>query len=436
MLDEILTEKEILAAGKLNKFQVEMILSKARVRVAAISRQSGKSLTLRTICLKELLECPGLNILYLGPTHRQVQEIGFRPMFLTNDPIFPPEMLKYVNKSEMAAETIYGSRIVFAGTEALDRLRGLTVDLLILDEYAFMSSDVLTALEPVVSARNGRIVIASTPKGRNHFYEVVERGKLDSTMFTPGYRSWVIPFESDELVLPNKELRMKNAKDTLSPQAYAQEYGVRFDAASGLVYKSFDIEANKSSAELDKKKAMFIGMDFNVSKMVAVIGQKNDKELHIIDELVLYDTNTEEMAKELNKKYQQQFAGRMIIVPDASGSSRKTSSNGNTDHSILTRHGFTVNSPRKNPDIMDRVNAVNAMLCSASGIRRLFIHPRCVETIKALTAQVIDPKTNQPEKGSGSTDISAAPDALGYLVNRYYPIVTNQVVVGNALGYT
>jgi len=431
----VLTESQILSSGRLQQWQVECLLSKARVRILATSRQIGKSLTLRTICLKEMLENPGIEILYLAPTIKQVKAIGFRPLVTSNDSIIPKELIKNINKTDLTVELTNGSRIVFAGTESVDKLRGMTCDLLLLDEYAFMEADVLTSLNAMLDARNGRLVIASTPKGRNHFYEICQKGILNNHEFTKGFRTWIIPIDHPHVNVPNIEMRIENAKKTLSIDTYEQEYRVSFTTASGLVYKQYSLDESVSNIELDVKLGLYVGIDFNVAKMVAVIGQKhkvnNVEQLHIKDEIVLYDTNTDAMAKEILRKYPD-FKGRITVVPDASGSSRKTSAK-DTDHAILRHNGLRVDTPNANPEIDARINAVNTLFKTVSGNRRLFINNKCNELIKALTSQSFD-KNGKPEKGTGRTDISAAPDALGYLVNRLYPINTANSTIYNTHG--
>lgn len=443
MPDLIPSEREILSNSLLQQWQLEVLFSKARVRVLAASRQIGKSLTLRALVVKEMLENPGLEVVYLAPTIAQCKRIGFRPLLLSHDTVLQPEHVHEINKTDMTAEMFNGSRITFAGTEAVEKLRGLTCDLLVLDEYAIMSEEVLTTLEPIISARQGRIVIAGTPIGLNHFYDVVEMGRKGGPKKVPGYRSWILPITDEQVVVPNKAIRIKNAQATLSPQAFAQEYLVSFTAAAGLVYKSYSIEESASNLELSDKLGLFIGLDFNVAKMVAVVGQRVStvidgqkvETMHILDEIVLRDTNTQMMAAEINRRYKAIWGGRITIIPDASGSSRKTSAS-STDHAILRSAGFRVDSPTTNPAINDRVNAVNAMFMTASGRRRLFVHSRCKELITSLSAQTYDKKTNAPEKGSGHSDISAAPDALGYLINKLYPIKTSMVGIVNTSGFT
>lgn len=391
-----------------------------------------------------MLERPGIEILYLAPTIAQVKRIGFRPMFLSNDSIFPKELIKDINKTDMTVELVNGSRITFAGTESKEKLRGLTGDLLILDEYAIMASDVFTDLEPIVSARMGRIVIAATPIGRNHFYDVCQMGILSSPEYTKGYRTWIIPITHEDVDVPYRDQRILNAQSTLSPEAYAQEYLVSFDTASGLVYKSFDLFLNESHKQLvtndpitKNNKALFIGIDFNIAKMVAIVAQEyttdSNREIHVVDEIVLFNTNTQKMADEIKRRYPM-FAGRIYICPDASGKAGKTASS-ESDHTILERSGFKLLTNKANPAISDRVNSVNSAFCTSNGIRKLFISSNCKETIKSITSQVYDPRTNKPEKGSGVSDISAAPDALGYMINQRMPLIANTMTMNNALGY-
>lgn len=397
----------------------------------------GKSLLLRTITLKEALETPNLNILYLLPTIKMAKNIAFRPLALVENSVIPKEYIREINKTDLTIELINGSRIVCAGTEALDRLRGFTVDVLILDEYAFMDEEVLAVLEPVVSARNGRIVVCSTPKGKNHFYEIIQKGLKGSGTYTSGYRSWVIPITDERVVLPNKELRIQNAMATLSKTAFDQEYLVSFSSAQGLVYSSYSTNDSVSLRGLDKDKALFIGLDLNVAFMCAVVGQRfvnkdGIEELHIVDEVVQYDTTTEKMAQEINRRYQQ-WKGKIFVYPDASGAARKTSSS-QTDHLILQNAGLVVKSEKANPLIVDRVNTVNSLFQTADGRRRLFVNNNCTTLIRSLTSQLYDKKTNQPEKGSGHSDLSGPVDSLGYLVCGLYPMRKSQPQVIHSFG--
>lgn len=427
-------------------WQVEALMSKAQTRVICASRQIGKSLLLRTICYKEMMENPGIEIIYAAMTIKQVKAIAFHPMFLASiDRLFPDACIKTVNKTDMIVELTNGSRIRFVGTEALDALRGLTADIVILDEFAFMDPEVFTIFQPIISARRGKFVIASTPKGYNHFYDLVNKGIKGHHTFIPTIRTWIVPITDVDLPNSTPEA-IAEAKATMSMQAWQQEFLCSFTTAVGQVYSSYDISLNNTLLELDPKLPIHIGMDMNVAKFCAVVGQRiitdtilpngqrnRTEHMHIVEEIVLTDSNTQAMANEIARRYPQ-WRGRTIVYPDASGSARKTSAaKDSTDHSILRRAGFTLLHPSKNPEISDRVNAVNGMFCNALDQRRLFVGNQCIELIKSLLGQTY--KNGKPEKKNGEADLSGPVDGLGYLVNYLYPIRLVTSITTNAFGY-
>jgi hypothetical protein len=132
--------------------------------------------------------------------------------------------------------------------------------------------------------------------------------------------------------------------------------------------------------------------------------------------LVIYGSNTDEMADEIRQRYPKR---RAIIYPDPASRQRKTSAGGRTDLSILQNAGFEVKAPNSHTSIRDRINSVNARLKSADNVRHLFVDPKCKQTIKSLERQTYKEGTSQPDKDSGFDHMN---DALGYLVDYLYPI--------------
>ena len=190
------------------------------------------------------------------------KNIGFRPMFLSHDCIFPQHLIKTINKTDLSVELTNGSRIVFSGTEALDRLRGITADLLILDEYAFMSDEVLTVLEPIISARNGRIVVASTPKGYNHFFTLFEKEKQDKDYKSFRFTSYDNPHISKE--------EIDKAKQELDENQFAQEYMADFRKVEGLDYNLPDEQIIEPVNTNLKTETRIMGVDWGYRNPAAI----------------------------------------------------------------------------------------------------------------------------------------------------------------------
>ena len=146
-------------------------------------------------------------------------------------------------------------------------------------------------------------------------------------------------------------------------------------------------------------------------------------QCHIIDEIVLPNSNTQEMMHEINRRY----GGREGVVhPDPSAESRKTSAPvGETDLTIIERAGWAVyrTSPYQR---VDRFNSMNAMLLNAQGSRRLLISPKCKHLIKALDCLIYKEGSKIPDTRSGLDHIT---DAIGYLVMGVFPIITDSVSI-------
>jgi len=108
----------------------------------------------------------------------------------------------------------------------------------------------------------------------------------------------------------------------------------------------------------------------------------------------------------------------ITVHPDASGASRRTSAT-DSDHAILRQAGFNVVSPRANAHIKDRVASVNDRLRA----RRLFVDPRCTETVRVLEQRGYT-KDGRPEKDDSNpkADLSHCADALEYIIHQHWPI--------------
>jgi hypothetical protein len=157
-------------------------------------------------------------------------------------------------------------------------------------------------------------------------------------------------------------------------------------------------------------------MDFNIDPMSAIVAVRRGDDLHIIDEVRIFGSNTQEAVDEIKNRYPR---SKVWVYPDPAGSQRKTSAGGITDITILSNNGFIVKAPRSHTPVRDRINAVNSRLCDSTGIRHLFIDPRCKYTIEGLERQVYKEGSSQPDKEGGYDHMN---DAIGYMVDYLFPV--------------
>lgn len=187
----------------------------------------------------------------------------------------------------------------------------------------------------------------------------------------------------------------------------------------GFIYYGFNRKAHVKKINRNHNFPIYVGMDFNVNPMTAVVCQYYDDKVWVIDEFYLMSSNTDEMAKDILKKY-----GSVTIIPDATGRALKTSAAGLSDHQILRNYGFVIPSVN-NPYRIDRYNCVNGLFEK----ERVVVNESCVKLIRDLESVVYKDGTTFPDtiKDKTLTHIS---DALGYVLWYLEPIQRPRMDIG------
>lgn len=356
--------------------------------------------------LKQALGSKMQNVLYMAPTRQQAKDILWTELkhiskgYLSDPPLETELKLTYVT----------GSHIRLMGAEAYDRARGIGYDLVCLDEFADIAPEAwVEVLRPALADRQGRGIFTGTPKGYNHFYDLYLRARE-----LPDWSAYSFTTLEGGRV---PESEVEAARAAMSAGQFRQEYEASFESMEGRVYLEFDRDANVREDVGDNGSDLYVGMDFNVNPMTAVVIVKAGDQLHQFAEFYLKNSNTTEMAGQIRANYPERD---ITIYPDPTGKNRQTSAVGQTDFAILKDHGFKVVAPKAAPPVVDRINEVNAVLCAADGTRRYFLHPRCKESIKGLDGLVYKEGTSQPDKQGGLDHIT---DAIGYAVHQLAPMV-------------
>ena len=198
-----------------------------------------------------------------------------------------------------------------------------------------------------------------------------------------------------------------NLLSAYSPeQIDAYVYGKFVNLTQGRVYREFERDKHVMEREV-QDLSIGIGMDFNVDAMSSIVFYKGTNWIHVFDEIRLKNSNTFEMCNVLKDKYPD-----ATIYPDATGSARRSSAT-QSDHDIIRKAGFKIRSPRKNPPVRDRVNAVNKLLRDEN-----FSCYNCPNLIMDLERNVWksgDIDKTDPEQ-------SHASDAIGYAIEYLFPI--------------
>ena len=347
---------------------------------------------------------PGKRIFYVAPSFRQAKQIIWEDI---KHQMFRRNWAKRANESDLTLQLVNGSTISLRSADNPDSMRGVSLDFAVLDECAYMSQDTWTSvLRPTLSDRQGGALFISTPAGYNWFYDMWQHAHT-----APDWSAYQYTTLSGGNV---PESEVEAARADLDLRTFQQEYEAQFNNSANNIFYAFDTDSIETYD--GPVGQLHIGMDFNVSKMCATVGVRVGDGLHIIDEIVLTNSNTSEMAQEILNRY---GSHQCVVYPDPAGSARKTSAVGKTDHMLLAQAGFKVKAPRSHDSVKDGINSVNRLLQDASGQRRLFVDPKCKETITCLSKHQYKSNSNVPDKDSGYDHMT---DAVRYLVHYLFPI--------------
>ena len=395
---------------KLSTPQRKVADDQARFRVLVTGRRFGKTtLAIRELCYYARI--PEKLVWMICPSYRQAKQIAWVKL---KNILKDLKWVRKINEAELTIELKNGSRICLRGADNKDSLRGVGIDFMVLDECADIDESAWTeVLRPTLSDTKGSAVFCGTPKGMNWFHDLYQRGQDPSEQEWSSYQFTTLDggfVEATEL---------KQAKKDLDVKTFRQEYQATWETYSGIIYYGFSMSENiKHFVEPLDNNILHIGMDFNLDPMSAVVTYIDKGVVYIKDEIQIWSSNTDEMCAEIHRRY----PGKKIFVyPDPAARQRKTSAGGRTDLSILMNAGFICKVPPRHMAVRDRINSVNAKLCSANNQRQVFFHPKVKNCVNSISKNVFKEGTMLPDKTQGYDHMN---DALGYLISFLYPIKT------------
>jgi len=408
---------------QLTELQSEILNNPSRMKVLIAGRRFGKTF-IAINSLAKFARYPNKKVMYVAPTYRMAKQIAWdelKEQMRMAKQIAWDELkeqmrirgwARKINESELKITLVNGSVVMLRSADNPDSIRGIGLDYVVIDEAADISESAWKAvIRPTLSDREGHALIIGTPKGRNWLYEVYNDAKHQTD-----WHSWQKTTIDGGQVSAEE---IEKARIDLGEREFKQEYLATFVSYSGIIYYSFgEHNIKQIPVTTTGRMPLLCGIDFNYSPITSVIGVKTNYGIHIIDEIEIYGSDTNELTQEIYRRYPD---CRYVAYPDASGAQHRTSAIGGvTDHIILRNNGFQVLCGSVNPSVKDRIASVNSVLKADNC--RLTIDPKCVKLINALRKQVYKDGTRAPEKDTGYDHLN---DALGYMINYCYPVKQN-----------
>lgn len=264
---------------KLNKFKardyqlpiLDAIENKGYKRVLAIlPRRAGKDITAFNLCIRTCLKSVCV-VYYIFPTYSQAKKVIWDSITNTGQRILdfiPEELIAQKNSQEMKIRFKNGSLLQLVGSDNIDSLMGTNPKLCVFSEYALQDPRAYQYIRPILTANGGTALFISTPRGKNHLWELYQIAQNSPEWFC--YKLTV----EDTGHIPLYEIEKEKAEGIMSDDLIQQEYYTSF---------TMGIEGSYYAKYLDRMR---------VKGQIGTVGWESGFKVHTAWDLGVRDATT------------------------------------------------------------------------------------------------------------------------------------------------
>ncbi len=287
--------------------------------VLLMGRQSGKTyFATQHAWISAVLEQGRYFIVF--KTYKQAHEVVWRQYV----PLIPKELIYKKNEQDLLIELNYventpitlpggkqmiinhdknkpRSTIQLLGSDQADSHRGFKGNGMIFDEYADQSPDNWDSVyKHFFTTTDGWAIFMGTPRGYNHFYDLIEYAKEDERWFYQEATWRDSPYVKREFIEQEREEAKK--KGTLS--TFLQEVELEFRAVQGAVYPTFDRKVHIiKPLDIPSELTIYSGIDFGYHTTACLfVGIDKDQNWYVFDEVYGRESTLEDLLPQIRDK--------------------------------------------------------------------------------------------------------------------------------------
>lgn len=236
-------------------------------------------------------------------TYKQAHEVVWRQYV----PLIPKELIFKKNEQDLLIELNYientpmklpdGTEIIInhdttkprstiqlLGSDQADSHRGFRANGMIFDEYADQDPNNWDAVyKHFFTTTDGWAIFLGTPRGYNHFYDLIEFAKEDPRWFFLQATWRDSPYVKKEYITAEREEATK--RGTLS--TFLQEVELEFRAVQGAVFPDFNRDVHLISAkDIPDELTYYASIDFGWHTTAFLLwGVDKDQTWYLVDEV-------------------------------------------------------------------------------------------------------------------------------------------------------
>ena len=390
---------------------IKALNSGVKRAVWVVHRRGGKDVTAFNWCILQLLLNPGWTAFHILPTYSQAKKVIWDSS--TNDgqrilDYIPKECIESKNGHEMKIRLTNGSLYQLIGSDNIDSLVGSNPKIIIFSEYAIQSPAAWDYLRPILDVNKGYALFISTPRGKNHFYDLMTMAKRSKDWFCE-----VLPI--NETGVLNEEEIQKMRDEGVSEEHIQQEFYCSFNRGVEGSYYGRLIEKARTenricSVSYETRSPVHTAWDIGFGDSTSIVfWQEIGGELRIID---FYEAQGEGIAHYAKLIQSKPYVyGTHYMPHDAGSGSIQT---GRTLQDVAYEQGIKATILERESDVSVGIESTRAMLST------VFIdEKKCSHLIKCL--ENYHKKYNEKTQAYSESPLhdwtSHAADSIRYMAN-------------------
>lgn len=372
----------------------------------------------------------GKDILYIAPTAPMISRIIWKDLKQRCIDIWGLQDERDINNSNKTITFPNGIRIFCLSSES--GLKGINAGVIVCDEAAEFEAEALQELSnrirpsPGQLNSQGRIILISTPEGKNAFYDWFEIARQNPDKWVTIHKTW-------RTMRVQPQSWINEQRYLLSPLKFAKDLECDWGSVQDQFFYSWKSTMVKHTANMDRGRELYSFHDFNKRVMCAIVAQvvegdirSTKGKIEVLKSYAIPECGTEGLAQQIRAD----FPHRTIqAIMDRSGShlNRDTTSPfGTTDQTILERYGFRIiNTAKSNPLISDTDNSSNAFIAQ----NRLIVpysESKLIDAIETYHYEDASRKQLVKYNDAKYAHIDGLGDALRYGIHYLFPMQHNQ----------
>lgn len=276
--------------------------------VAVWHRRSGKEKTFFNWMITAAFERVG-TYFYLFPSYRQARKALWDGMDREGFPFMahiPAEIIEAKNETELKVKLKNGSIIQLIGSDNIDSIMSTNPIGCVFAEYALQDPRAWDYVRPILRENGGWAIFDTTPRGRNHAWQLYEMGAKLQASGDPDWFCQILTVD-DTGAISKADIEAER-REGMDDELIAQEYFCSFSGSMQGSYYGRQMDQAEQDGRISHvpyqpELGVHTWWDLGMSDATTIVFTQNaGREIHIIDAFETSGQGLPDCARVLQQK--------------------------------------------------------------------------------------------------------------------------------------